>query len=82
MCTNKNNHPHGCADQYLVELNTRTKKLLEDLNKRLPGAKFAFADTYPAVLDLIDNPTRYGKKILLIVPKSIFSVLFSLPHVS
>ena len=70
------------VNEWVMEFNTRTKKLLEDLNKRLPGAKFAFADTYPAVLDLIDNPTRYGKKILLIVPKSIFSVSFSLPHVS
>ncbi|KAG2247669.1 hypothetical protein Bca52824_087297 [Brassica carinata] len=63
-------------------LDNQLTKLLEYLNKRLPGAKFAFADTYPAVLVLIDNPTRYGKKILLIVPKSVFSVLFSLPHVS
>ncbi|KAL0689501.1 hypothetical protein Bca4012_089179 [Brassica carinata] len=47
----------------VMEFNTRTKKLLEYLNKRLPGAKFAFADTYPAVLVLIDNPTRYGFKV-------------------
>uniref|UniRef100_M4EH78 GDSL esterase/lipase n=1 Tax=Brassica campestris TaxID=3711 RepID=M4EH78_BRACM len=51
------------VNEWVMEFNTRTKKLLEDLNKRLPGAKFAFADTYPAVLDLIDNPTRYGFKV-------------------
>ncbi|KAF3558297.1 hypothetical protein F2Q69_00016010 [Brassica cretica] len=51
------------VNEWVMEFNTRTTKLLEDLNKRLPGAKFAFADTYPAVLDLIDNPTRYGFKV-------------------
>ncbi|CAN6916931.1 unnamed protein product, partial [Brassica oleracea var. botrytis] len=55
--------PQACQRMDLVEFNTRTKKLLEDLNKRLTGAKFAFADTYPAVLVLIDNPTRYGFKV-------------------
>uniref|UniRef100_A0A1J3HXH6 GDSL esterase/lipase n=1 Tax=Noccaea caerulescens TaxID=107243 RepID=A0A1J3HXH6_NOCCA len=51
------------VNEWVMEFNTRTQKLLEDLNKRLPGAKFAFADTYPAVLDLINNPDHYGFKV-------------------
>ncbi|AED94220.1 GDSL-motif lipase/hydrolase-like protein [Arabidopsis thaliana] len=56
MCLNR-------VNEWVLEFNSRTKKLLIDLNKRLPGAKFSFADTYPAVLDLINNPTHYGFKI-------------------
>jgi len=59
MCLNR-------VNEWVLEFNSRTKKLLIDLNKRLPGAKFSFADTYPAVLDLINNPTHYGKKRELI----------------
>lgn len=64
------------VNEWVMEFNTRTTKLLEDLNKLLPGAKFAFADTYPAVLDLIDNPTRYGKKLLVIFSESILVFTF------
>ncbi|KFK33276.1 hypothetical protein AALP_AA6G354100 [Arabis alpina] len=51
------------VNEWVMEFNSKTTKLLDDLNKRLPGATFSFADTYPAVLDLIDNPTHYGFKI-------------------
>ncbi|CAN8232860.1 unnamed protein product [Cochlearia groenlandica] len=51
------------VNEWVMNFNIRTKNVLEDLNKSLPEAKFAFADTYPHVLDLINNPTRYGFKV-------------------
>ncbi|XP_010528545.1 PREDICTED: GDSL esterase/lipase At5g37690 [Tarenaya hassleriana] len=51
------------VNEWVLQFNSRSQKLLEELNKHLPGAKFVFADTYPAVLDLIDHPIRYGFKI-------------------
>ncbi|XP_041005418.1 GDSL esterase/lipase At5g37690 isoform X2 [Juglans microcarpa x Juglans regia] len=51
------------VNQWIQEFNSETQKLVASLNERLPNAKLIFADTYPAVLDLIDNPTTYGFKI-------------------
>ncbi|KAK9272486.1 hypothetical protein L1049_002859 [Liquidambar formosana] len=51
------------VNQWVLQFNYRVQKLLTSLNRRLPGAQLAFADTYPAVLDLIDNPHNYGFKI-------------------
>ncbi|XP_018816939.2 GDSL esterase/lipase At5g37690 [Juglans regia] len=51
------------VNQWIQEFNSETQKLVASLNGRLPNAKLIFADTYPAVLDLIDNPTTYGFKI-------------------
>lgn len=50
---------HQVNDWVLV-FNARVQKLLTSLNQRLPNARFTFADTYQAVLDLIKNPTNYG----------------------
>ncbi|XP_011001569.1 PREDICTED: GDSL esterase/lipase At5g37690 [Populus euphratica] len=51
------------VNEYVLEFNSRVKKLIATLNQRFPNAKLAFADTYGDVLDLIDNPTAYGFKI-------------------
>ncbi|XP_010906926.1 GDSL esterase/lipase At5g37690 [Elaeis guineensis] len=51
------------ANQYALEFNSRVKKLLVALNAKLPGAQMALADSYDIVLDLINNPERYGFKI-------------------
>lgn len=48
------------ANQYALEFNSRVKKLLVALNAKLPGAQMALADSYDIVLDLINNPQRYG----------------------
>ncbi|KAI9100238.1 hypothetical protein K1719_024456 [Acacia pycnantha] len=51
------------VNEWVTEFNTRVQNLLHTLNRRLPNAKLAFADTYPVVLDLINNPTTYGFKV-------------------
>ncbi|GMI73933.1 hypothetical protein like AT5G37690 [Hibiscus trionum] len=48
---------------WVMEFNSKVQKLIITLNKRLPNAHMMFADTYPAVLDLIDNPKAYGFKV-------------------
>lgn len=51
---------------WVQEFNSKVGKLVSTLNKHLPNAQISFADTYPIVLDLIENPTTYGKLKLLI----------------
>ncbi|KAJ6738534.1 GDSL-LIKE LIPASE/ACYLHYDROLASE-RELATED [Salix koriyanagi] len=51
------------VNEWVLEFNSEVKKLIATLNHRFPNAKFAFADTYGDVLDLIDNPTAYGFKV-------------------
>ncbi|CAA2974298.1 GDSL esterase lipase At5g37690 [Olea europaea subsp. europaea] len=48
---------------WVQQFNSEVQKLLANLNRHLPSAQFSFADTYQAVLDLIDNPTAYGFKV-------------------
>ncbi|KAK8630583.1 hypothetical protein V6N13_079370 [Hibiscus sabdariffa] len=51
------------VNEWVMEFNSKVQKLINTLNKRLPNAHMMFADTYPAVLDLIDNPKAYGFKV-------------------
>ncbi|KHG14819.1 hypothetical protein F383_17800 [Gossypium arboreum] len=51
------------VNEWVMEFNSEVQKLINSLNKRLPNAQMMFADTYPAVLDLIENPTEYGFKV-------------------
>ncbi|GLT28801.1 hypothetical protein SLA2020_037070 [Shorea laevis] len=51
------------VNEWVLEFNSKVQNLVTSLNKRFPNAKFMFADTYPDVLDLIDNPTAYGLKV-------------------
>lgn len=46
---------------YVQEFNSRVKNLIFTLNSQLPYAQMTFADTYHDVLDLIENPSAYGK---------------------
>ncbi|KAK6927836.1 GDSL lipase/esterase [Dillenia turbinata] len=48
---------------WMQQFNSRVNNLIVSLNRHLPNAQFAFADAYPAVLDLIQNPHTYGFKI-------------------
>lgn len=48
------------VNQWILHFNARVQKLTTTLNRNLPSAQIAFADTYQAVLDLITNPTAYG----------------------
>lgn len=49
------------VNQLVLEFNSKVKNLVASLNGRLPNAKLIFADTYSGILDLIDNPSAYGK---------------------
>ncbi|KAI9160070.1 hypothetical protein LWI28_004844 [Acer negundo] len=51
------------VNQWVVEFNSKVKKLIISLNGRLPSAKFMFADTYQDVYDLIEKPEVYGFKV-------------------
>lgn len=51
------------VNEWVLYFNSRVQKLITTLNRNLPGAKLAFADTYQAVLDLINKPTTYGFKV-------------------
>ncbi|QCE01172.1 zeta-carotene desaturase [Vigna unguiculata] len=49
------------VNEWILQYNSNVQKLITRLNHRLPNAKFIFADTYPSVLDLINNPSTYGQ---------------------
>lgn len=49
------------VNEWVLEFNARVQRLITSLNQHLPKAQLVFADTYPAVLDLIINPSKYGK---------------------
>ncbi|CAL9009382.1 unnamed protein product [Prunus brigantina] len=51
------------VNEWVMEFNSKVQKLVASLNRRLPKAKLAFADTYGDVFDLINNPTAYGFKV-------------------
>ncbi|KAI4299598.1 hypothetical protein L6164_033041 [Bauhinia variegata] len=51
------------VNEWVMEFNSKVEKLLRTLNNRLPNAKLLLADTYPLVLDLINNPSTYGFKV-------------------
>ncbi|GAB4831584.1 hypothetical protein Ancab_005596 [Ancistrocladus abbreviatus] len=51
------------VNQWAQQFNSQVYNLIVKLNRHLPAAEFAFADTYPVVLDLIINPQAYGFKV-------------------
>ncbi|KAG5052931.1 hypothetical protein JHK87_005129 [Glycine soja] len=51
------------VNEWILQFNSNVQKLINTLNHRLPNAKFIFADTYPLVLDLINNPSTYDTSI-------------------
>ncbi|KAL0733767.1 hypothetical protein Bca4012_009977 [Brassica carinata] len=50
------------ANKLANKYNVRLKILLEDLNKKLPGAMFVHANVYDLVMELITNYKKYGFK--------------------
>ncbi|KAF3554968.1 hypothetical protein F2Q69_00016503 [Brassica cretica] len=50
------------ANKLANQYNVRLKILLEDLNKKLPGAMFVHANVYDLVMELITNYDKYGFK--------------------
>ncbi|KAL0921581.1 hypothetical protein M5K25_008667 [Dendrobium thyrsiflorum] len=56
----------GCLqllNKWSLQFNSRVRSLMTSLNYQLPGALFSFSDSYNIVLDLIENPQKYGFKI-------------------
>ncbi|CAK9175619.1 unnamed protein product [Ilex paraguariensis] len=51
------------VNKWALQFNSRVQNLIAILNRNLPSAQIAFADTYQPVLDLINNPTAYGFKV-------------------
>lgn len=51
------------VNKWILQFNSNVQNLINTLNHRLPNAKLMFADTYPLVLELINNPSSYGFKI-------------------
>lgn len=62
------------VNEWVLEFNARVQRLITSLNQHLPKAQLVFADTYPAVLDLIINPSKYGK---LKSPPELYSIALS-----
>ncbi|KAE9606104.1 putative triacylglycerol lipase [Lupinus albus] len=54
------------VNEWIRQFNSKIQKLIKKLNRRLPNAKLIFADTYPLVLELINNPTAYGFKYIVL----------------
>ncbi|VVB18305.1 unnamed protein product [Arabis nemorensis] len=50
------------ANKLANQYNFRLKNLLEELNKKLPGAMFVHANVYDLVMELITNYKKYGFK--------------------
>ena len=42
--------------------NKKIAKLLPKLQKSLPGSLLLYADTYKPLMDMINNPHKYGKE--------------------
>lgn len=51
------------VNQWVLEFNSKVEKLLNVLNYKLRNVQLTFADTYQDVLDLINDPTKYGFKV-------------------
>nr|XP_043633402.1 GDSL esterase/lipase At5g37690 [Erigeron canadensis] len=57
---------HQCLHQvnnWVLQFNSKVQKLIKVLNVKLKNAQLTFADTYPDVLDLVENPSKYGFKV-------------------
>ncbi|CAA0831225.1 GDSL esterase/lipase [Striga hermonthica] len=48
---------------WVQQFNSKVHNLIATLNAHLPSSQLIFADTYTAVLDLIENPSSYGFKV-------------------
>ncbi|KAI3775751.1 hypothetical protein L1987_45503 [Smallanthus sonchifolius] len=51
------------VNKWVIQFNSKVQKLINVLNVKLKNAQLTFADTYQDVLDLVDNPSKYGFKV-------------------
>jgi len=59
-----------CADKYNVAaklFNSKLSSAVDSLNRNLPNSKMVYIDVYTPLLDLIQNPTKYGKTPLYLI---------------
>ncbi|XVE69696.1 hypothetical protein DITRI_Ditri10aG0011700 [Diplodiscus trichospermus] len=58
-----------CADDYNVAATLFNKKLhaaLDSLQTSLPDGRFVYVDVYNPLLDIIENPSKYGNNFFLL----------------
>ncbi|KAF8648767.1 hypothetical protein HU200_064587 [Digitaria exilis] len=53
------------ANELIEGFNARLAARLDDLRPQLPGADVVFCDVYKGMMEIISNPGRYGKLIIL-----------------
>ncbi|CAN0914320.1 GDSL esterase/lipase At2g42990 [Linum grandiflorum] len=67
-------HDHDCNHEYndvALEFNSKLDAMARQLDKDLPGLKIVFTkDVYGIVLDMVRNPSSYGKKSCAILSLS------------
>ncbi|KAI7753565.1 hypothetical protein M8C21_002205 [Ambrosia artemisiifolia] len=51
------------VNEWVIQFNSKVQKLISVLNIKLKNAQLTFADTYKDVLDLVENPSKYGFKV-------------------
>lgn len=57
-----------CADNYnqaAVLFNSKLSPILNSFNSKLPNAKFVYVDVYNPILDLVQNPTKFGNTFFM-----------------
>ncbi|XP_021895942.1 GDSL esterase/lipase At5g37690 isoform X2 [Carica papaya] len=54
------------VNEWVRQFNSKVQTIIANLNKKLSGANLKFADSYPAVFDLINNPTAYDFKYIML----------------
>lgn len=58
---------NGCMESYNIvamSFNTKLYNLVRQLNKEIPGLRLVFSNPYYILLQIIQNPSAYGKFLL------------------
>ncbi|KAJ7296162.1 hypothetical protein O6H91_Y140100 [Diphasiastrum complanatum] len=48
------------VEQYATDFNSDLRVMLQELNRKLPGATFSYVNGYDMIMDYIKNPALYG----------------------
>jgi phospholipase/lecithinase/hemolysin len=60
-----------CSDyvnSMAMDFNNGLEATIAQLNERLPGARVLYADTFAPVMDIVNNPKKYGE-LQTLIPK-------------
>ena len=58
----------GCIDklnQAALSYNTKLKAAISGFKARFPDIKVVYIDIYESFLDMVTNPTNYGKRVIM-----------------